>query len=808
MADLADLGIRIHSEEVAVADDRLDDFTASAMRAETATESLGAASRSSGAALASMNTAVRQQDMVLRATRNSTGLASHEMLNFSRQLADVGMMAALGQAPLILLLQQGPQIADVFQSAAMRGVTFSAALKSIWLAAAPILAVMAPIAAVAGAVAGGFALLNRELSKGYPKDITDGLGLTEEQLKRVEIKTVTFGDTVMATFTVVGRHIMDGPIGKGLDWLGDKFTQVMDWVSRTVFESAANISGALVGGYRTIREQWENLPAAFGDIMITAANNVIRTVADMLNRSRGMINAFIIAANTTTPGFDIPLLGEVEAPQLENRFAGAGLRVGASFAANFMEAQQEARAGMRAFGDEIEAEALRRARARALEEAGDPNKGRRGGKSEAERLTEEMERYIQSLRDQAATTGMSAIAAKEYEIQQKALRAATVGLNDEVEEAGRLLLEKMRAEAANTRAMDDQLEVVRLETRLIGAGNVERAVAIAQLVEMQRLREAGVDPTSDVGRTAIDRAGQLAGAQEELRIGQDRYNDSLRLSVDLARQADEATRDMARGLAEAFGDAGSALGDLMTGMSDYRTRMAEIAEAEADMRRQGILSAERQAMFERDRASATVGAYGDMLSAARGFFREGSDGYRIMMAIEQAYRLQQLAGMIQEMVLGRQATAQSVADSMAKGAASTAAGAAKMFESLGPLAFPAVAAMLAVLASLGLKGGSSGGAGPRLPSAANDNTSAEASTAAVRAFSARDAQSRDASAAAIAARVDVRVSADRDGLNAYVEGKAAEVATPIAANAALTGYAVQREERRQAVRRARQSFVR
>lgn len=275
--------------------------------------------------------------------------------------------------------------------------------------------------------------------------------------------------------------------------------------------------------------------------------------------------------------------------------------------------------------------------------------------------------------------------------------------------------------------------------------------------------------------------------------------DTLEQTADELRLIDDLTRDMASGLASAFGETGRALGDLLTTMTGYEERLASIALAEREHRLTAMQA-------ERERSQAQIQSYGDMAAAARGFFREGSDGYRVMLAVEQVYRAQQLAGMLQSILFGRQEAASSVANSMAKGAASTAAGAAKMFEALGPWAFPAVAAMLGLLAGLGLKNG--GGGAASLPAAAVDNTSPEASTAAVRALSARDAHSRDAAASAVAARVDVRVTADREGLNAYVEGKATEVATPIAANAALTGYAAQREERRQAVRRARQSFVR
>jgi len=45
---------------------------------------------------------------------NQTGLARHELINLGRQAQDVGVSLVSGQSPLMILAQQGSQIADVF----------------------------------------------------------------------------------------------------------------------------------------------------------------------------------------------------------------------------------------------------------------------------------------------------------------------------------------------------------------------------------------------------------------------------------------------------------------------------------------------------------------------------------------------------------------------------------------------------------------------------------------------------------------------------------------------------------------------
>lgn len=51
-----------------------------------------------------------------RTVTQSTGLARHELINLSRQAQDVGVSLASGQSPLMVLAQQGTQIADIFAS--------------------------------------------------------------------------------------------------------------------------------------------------------------------------------------------------------------------------------------------------------------------------------------------------------------------------------------------------------------------------------------------------------------------------------------------------------------------------------------------------------------------------------------------------------------------------------------------------------------------------------------------------------------------------------------------------------------------
>jgi len=317
-----------------------------------------------------------------KATTTSRNL-QYAGLNLGRQFADVGVQLASGTPAWLIFVQQGPQIVDVFAQMKLEGMGVSAVLKGIWVQLTPLLAVLAPIGLAVGAVAVGFGLLHRELSKEYPKDITKGMNLTEEQLKRVKDRTVSFGDTVMATFTVIGRHIMSGPVGDALKWLGGAFAKTMDYIGKTALGSAANIVGAFVGAFEAIKATWKLLPAAIGDLTYSAANGVISGIEFMVNKAIDLINSLITKANGAAKAaglaINIQSLQGVSLGGIDNPYAGAGAAAGSAAAEAFTKGFASGSAGVRKgasdLAKEIASEALARARKDALKKAGDAGKG-------------------------------------------------------------------------------------------------------------------------------------------------------------------------------------------------------------------------------------------------------------------------------------------------------------------------------------------------------------------------------------------------------------------------------------------------
>ncbi|WP_297803395.1 phage tail length tape measure family protein [uncultured Brevundimonas sp.] len=737
-------------------------------------------------------------------------LTAHDMLNLTRQGADVGVTLAMGMNPLMVALQQGPQLFDGLQVAAMRsGTTVGAVARAmgaaIWAALAPLLPIIAAIAATAAVMAATIGLAARSMNKEFG-DLTKGMGLTEKQLEKVENKGVTMGDVVVGTLKYIGKSIYE-VIEPAVSKISEWFSKAMDWTADILVNANKIIVGTFLGSFRAIKAIWGDLPKVMGDLAISAANAVIGAIEAMMNKAAAMYNRFLpqirvlmAASGNITGAASATEIKPVNIDRIANPYSGSARQAGEDMGQAFVEGVIEGVAYVDRQIDGLRDSIRETAQDRIRREAGDPERRRerrgRKGKSEEERLAEEIKRYIDSLKEQAATLGMNAIAAKQWEIAQKAALAPTAALREEVERAGAALIDKMKAEVANTKAMDDQIALIELEARLISATNEERAVAIARLAEEQRLRAEGLTEADEGYARAIERAGDLARAQERLRQEQDRYNDSLRLTLDLARLNDDAMRDIAGGLRDVFGEAGGAIGGMLTGLTGLQAKLAEIEERRQEMTRNGTLTMEREILLERERGMATSKAYGDMLSAARGYFREGSDGYRFLLAIEQVYRAQQMFGMMQSILWSKKETASKIADNAAQAKSGAIVAYVNAIKSLPfPLNLAAGAATIAALAAIGLKiaGGSKGGSISEAQ-ATNDN-SASLATSAVSAVGSVAAQ-----------RLEVRVTADREGLNAYVASTAREVAAPMAVQAATTAVAMNRREQVAAQRRARQSF--
>jgi hypothetical protein len=572
-----------------------------------------------------LSSAVAAQNMLNAAQARgarAAGLTAAETVNLSRQFADIGVSAAMGMSPLMILIQQGPQIGDIFGTAAARGVGFSAALKGMVAAAGPLLPILAGIAAVAAVLAGAVALTANQLNKAGESatDLQKRLGLTDEQMKKVKNTSVTMGDVIAGSAKYAADSFMK-TFGPALKWLGDAFQRFLDWLGNYYVGSMKNIVGVTLGAFEAIRATWRLLPAAIADAMISAANFVIDTVEGMVNGVIGAIN-FVLAF----AGRDA--LALVDIPEIKNAFAGGMESAGAAAAEGFA-------------------------------------RGMNNGRSLVDSTLAGWQAAIRAARDKRV-----------------------------VKEAGEAGRPKER-EYANDNGSDAD------ET-------VEKLVAVR--IELEKLTTLSDSARDFIGRGMIETADAAADAWDRL-----------------ASNAREAAGGMAAafdGVSKSMSGVGRGIAGLMTSYASLQARQKDVdAKRTRDVQAAG-LSVAQLAKIEADAASETarirIQSYGDMAEAGSQFFKEGSDGYKVMQVAMIAFRTVETLMSISAMAQKGGEVAATVA---AEGTKSTAYGITAFAKTLSSLPFPFnLAAGATVLAALGAVGVaiSGGGAGAGSLPGSND----------------------------------------------------------------------------------------
>ena len=200
--------------------------------------------------------------------------------------------------------------------------------------------------------------------------------------------------------------------------------------------------------------------------------------------------------------------------------------------------------------------------------------------------------------------------------------------------------------------------------------------------------------------------------------------------LDILTAVDNAAKDAAAGMTASFGSVGTAIGGLTTALSSFaRDQAAIAAQLATSMTSAGKdpdKIAKAQAAAAQQGAQAQIKSYGDMASAAKGFFKENSTGYKVMETAEKAFRAYEMAMAVESMVKkiffketevaanltlnATKVTGEATASAASTGLAATEAsawGITAVVKALASLPFPlnlaAGAATLAAVVAIGAK---------------------------------------------------------------------------------------------------------
>jgi hypothetical protein len=360
-------------------------ITVDAHQAKSALDGMRA---SAGTALTTVSTgwegvatAWQQHDYVRewdQATRSLGGVAggakitAAETLNLSRQFADVAVTGAMGMSPLMILIQQGPQIGETLAAISTRAGGMAGALRlvaaSAWAAVAPMAPFVLAAGAVAAVVGGPLLLATHELNKANG-DLTEGMGLTDKQLEKVKDRGITVGDVLAGSFDYASKAVSER-FAPQIKWVEDRLSDLYQFVLTGAKAAVNGLVGGFGAGVAILGQLFGNFGAVASDALISAANLGLSAVEGLVNGAVGMLNGLINKANAAAAAVGLPLraptLDQVSWPRLVNQHAGAMASVGKAGVKGYAESV----AGLKGVWSDMAGDIKASAEARIQEQAG------------------------------------------------------------------------------------------------------------------------------------------------------------------------------------------------------------------------------------------------------------------------------------------------------------------------------------------------------------------------------------------------------------------------------------------------------
>lgn len=340
---------------------------ASQMAAHVAAESNVAVAFNGTAAAADNATAsLRSNTAAMQANNGASRMLTFQKRNLQFQLFDVAQTAAMGMNPLMILMQQGPQIAQIWGPD--EGGVGRALSETVKMFAGLALR-LAPVLAIVGLVSAAIADMTHEINK-------------------TSAVTVTFGDTALAIWQVISSGIFEY-IKPAIDWLVGTLASFWSSIAPGLKTAGNLIIGTFLVAFDSVRIAWSALPAVMGDIAFSAANAVIEGIDWLVTGARDRINDLINLANNI-PGVNIQLLGGGSAfAGIDNPYEGAMDGLSQKIADAISSGLPQDYLGK--FFNEVQVQSIKNANDRLAETEEAGNKAGRGLKEARDRMSEVQE---------------------------------------------------------------------------------------------------------------------------------------------------------------------------------------------------------------------------------------------------------------------------------------------------------------------------------------------------------------------------------------------------------------------------------
>jgi hypothetical protein len=672
----------------------------------------------------------------------SAKLASHQMQNLVYQLNDVAVSLFSGQKPMTVFMQQGSQIGQIAMQAGVGIGGMARALLGLAASAAAAALTNPYLLAAAAAAAlafGAFKMFQSSVKQSGELDkYAQSLGLTKTEMEKLGPVGITVGDTIKGLWKTVSDGLNLGPVFSTLkDWAVSAFEAVLTAGKYAI----AFIYAGWVGGFNAIKIIWSSLPGVISEAAVGAANLTISGVEFMANRAIAAINWLVDRVNPLLDRVGLSSISRIESvalPRMENSFAGSTARMASQIKGEFSSAFGDAISMMDSFSAKWRQNSIAAAKARLAAKAeeirGDKTDKTAGGAktTEAEKALKAAQDFARNLEMETAKIGKTPIEIKRMEVAMAALKAPTDEARLAILQAGEAWEHATKAQAEKD-FVRNTIAPLELQVAMLEKSTKAQALANLEAEKEQIILERGAAAWERY------RAAKTSLIEHDFAVkDQEQYLKSLDDMV-------SATEQAARGMADAFGSVGGAIGSIMVEITRFAAAQVAAASRIADAEREYGRTSFQYADARTAQASAEINHYGNLASAAKGFFKEGSDGFKALAAAEKVFRAFELAIAIKNAaakigLIGAQ-TAAKVTSDTAMAVSDTARAGVEQGNSIittgikaveavvnairslpFPLNIAAGAVTAGVIASLGIAIGGAFGGGGAKPTPANDGT--------------------------------------------------------------------------------------
>lgn len=441
-----------------------------------------AAAKATSASVSGLAAAQSRANTTIIMAGKGFRLTAHEGLNFSRQMADIGVTAAMGMNPLMIAIQQGPQLFDIMQQAGVRtgksiGSVFAATARQY----APFIAGLTAVAAAAGVAAVAWntwlGQVNDEKRAGL-EAYAKSLGLTKDQIEAAGGAAITSADMIGGLWDAT-REALD---------LDAVFQSVEDWITDAFNNGVADAKKNLSELYAAIY--------VVQDILDYVGENGGKMLAEGIING---INAAIRAINDfgTIYGPDGKAFWTPNIAEVRNDYTGAGAAAASAFTdaitTNYEKRKKEAQDAMGGFFDNAIDGANKRAMDRLKAEAEERKKASDKLAERLERERKATESLIAGNYAVAAAYEEGSAAALYLEIRYAALAEATrKQANAEAyvaQQVRKAVSERVKSAAEMTAKLNDDTNAQLAINMAVASGAIAYEDASDQLARLKQAME-------------------------------------------------------------------------------------------------------------------------------------------------------------------------------------------------------------------------------------------------------------------------------------------------------------------------------